>query len=238
VTSWPDWAGTALLASALSVGLCGALRGSEENAEATPGEAGEVPWRWPPPDTPIADSVDPTVAKLIRERFSPCDASNDVPCFPVTVEVKGHRYSVRETLEHLELDSRPAPGPPSAAEMIQYGANPHPTSAGVGVDPKSIVCKTRQLLRGIRGESRTYYLYRLWDRTGERAVLRDRPLDPEALMPSPQVRYEPLGEFQDECEAIEAYRTTTHEVRMHREAEEAKRGNRPAPELRSDTPPE
>jgi hypothetical protein len=227
-----------MLAIVLSVGVCGALHGSEEKAKPTAAESGEVPWRWPPPETPIADSVDPTVARLIRERFFPCDASTDVPCFPVTVEVQGRRYSVRETLENLALDSRPAPGPPTPAEMIQHGANPHPTSAGVGIDAGAIVCKTKQLLRGIRGESRTYYLYRLWDRTGERAVLRDRPLDPEALVPSPQVRYEPLGEFHDECEAIKAYRTATHEVRMRREAEAAKQGDKPALELHSDTPPE
>jgi len=110
--------------------------------------------------------------------------------------------------------------PPTAAEMIQYGANPHPTSASVGFSPGDVACKTKQLLQMIKGRSRKYYLYRVWDETGERAVLRDRPLDPNTLARSPDFRYVPLGEFGDECEAIRAYQTTTHDVRFRRETGE------------------
>ena len=186
--------------------------------DARPPDAPESPAWLRPRDTPIADSIEAAVEKYVREHFAPCGTTEDaVPCFPVTLEVKGRQYSVRETLDNLQFDNRPIPGPPTAAEMIQHGANPRPTSASVGLDPKMIVCKTKQLLQKIQGKSRKYYLYRVWDETGERAVLRDRPLDPNELAGSPHFRYVPLGEFGDECEAVKAYLTTTHDVRIRRE---------------------
>ncbi|MCG6920753.1 MAG: hypothetical protein LJF15_06690 [Acidobacteria bacterium] len=236
MTVWSRWTAIAL-ATLVAVSLSPVLWASEEHAGPPAAETRETP--RPPSKTPIADSVDRIVERLIRERYSPCEAQGSVPCFPVTVEVQGRQYSVRETMERYEFDSRPVPGtPPTAEEMIQHGANPRPTSASVSFDPKAIVCKTKQLLRTIQGKSRKYYLYRLWDHTGERAVLRDRPLDPETLAGSPRVLYVPLGEFGDECEAMKAYLTATHEVRIRREAAEAERGETPTLELRSDGPPE
>lgn len=235
MTGKPRWTAIAL-ATLVAVSLSPVLRASEEHAGPPAAETRETP--RPPSKTPIADSVDRIVERLIRERYSPCEAGGSVPCFPVTVEVQGRQYSVRETMERYEFDGRPAPGPPTPSEMIQYGANPRPQSAAVSLDPKAIVCKTKQLLRTIQGKSRKYYLYRLWDHTGERAVLRDRPLDPETLAGSPRVHYVPLGEFGDECEAVKAYITATHEVRVRREAAEAERGDTPTLELRSDGPPE
>jgi hypothetical protein len=236
VTSWSRWTAIAL-ATLIVVGPAPAVPGSEEHADPPAEDARYLP--RPPRDTPIADSVDRAVEKLIRERHSPCGTAGRVPCFPVTVEVQGRQYSVRETLENLELDSGPVPGtPPTAAEMIQHGANPRPTSASIGVDPKAIVCKTRQLLRKIQGKSQRYYLYRVFDHTGERAVLRDRPLAPEALSASPQVHYVSLGDFGDECEAVKAYLRATHEVRVRREAADAERGDTTGLELRSGGPPE
>jgi hypothetical protein len=200
---------------------------SERTPTPDPGRGGSAggsgPGAWVPLPgaTPIRDSIEPVVERYVREHFAPCDAAAaGVPCFPVTLEVKGRQYSVRETLDDLQTGRRPVPGSvPSASDMIQHGANPHPTSASVGVDPKTIACKTKQLLRKIQGRSRTYYLYRVWDETGERAVLRDRPLDPNELAGSPHFRYVPLGEFGDECEALRAYLASTHDVRFRRETE-------------------
>ena len=97
--------------------------------------------------TPLTDSIEPAVERFVRERLSPCGGARGVPCFPVTLEVQGRQYSVREGLENLPFDSRPVPGTvPSAADMIQQGANPRSASGSVGFDPKMVVCKTRQLL--------------------------------------------------------------------------------------------
>jgi hypothetical protein len=179
------------------------------------------------------------VDRFFREHLASCElAADGVPCFPVSVQVKGRQYSVRETLENLQLDEGPAPGgPPTPAEMIQQGANPRPASAGVGFDPKALVCKTKQLLRRIKGQSRTYYLYRVWDETGERALLRDTPMDPELLGQSPRFRYVFLGEFGDECAAVKAYRKATHDVRLRRERGEAEEPQETGLQLPSvDTP--
>jgi hypothetical protein len=236
---WPRQTRVTVLAVVIAAGVSPELHGVQEHPGPPTEEPKELPWLRPPSKTPIADSVERAVERFIRERLSPCGTADGVPCFPVSVEVEGRRYSVRETLENLEFDSRPVPGtPPTAAEMIEHGANPRPTSATVGFDPKAIVCKTRQLLKKIQGKSRTYYLYRVWDDTGERAVLRDRALDPAALAASPHVRYVSVGEFGDECEAIKAYLTTTHQVRARREAADAERGEAPDLALRSPGAPE
>lgn len=242
---WLRRADTVLLVGVLTAGGI-RVRAQDPPADpqatrATPTEASEIPAPLRPRETPIADSIDAAVERYVREHFAPCGATGDaVPCFPVTLEVKGRQYSVRETLDNLHFDNRPVPGaPPTAAEIIQYGANPHPTSGSVGFAPEDVACKTKQLLRKIQGRSRKYYLYRVWDEAGERAVLRDRPLDPNTLAGSPHFRYVPLGEFGDECEAIRAYRRSTHEVRARREAEDAERSREePEEKLRSDPEPE
>jgi hypothetical protein len=187
--------------------------------------------------TPITDSIDPAVERFVRERLSPCGGARGIPCFPVTLEVQGRQYSVREGLENLQFDSRPVPGTvPTAADMIQQGANPRSTSGSVGFDPKAIVCKTRQLMRKIQGRSRKYYLYRVWDETGERALLRDQPLDPEAQ--PPHFRYLALGEFGDECEAMKAYLRSNHRIHDRQEAEGPQSLDRPGLEMRSGERPE
>ena len=63
-------------------------------------------------------------------------------------------------------------------------------------------------------------------------------MDSAALAASPHVRYVALGEFGDECEAIKAYLTTTHEVRMRRDAAGAERGDASDLALRSGGGPE
>jgi hypothetical protein len=237
--AWPRRTGAAFLVGTLVAGAAPVV--PEEPDPPPPRTDARLPaWLRPPAETPIADSIEPAVERYVREHFAPCGATGDaVPCFPVTLEVKGRRYSVRETLDHLQFDTRPVPGtPPTAAEMIQHGANPRPTSASVGFDPQAIVCKTKQLLDKIQGKSRKYYLYRVWDETGERAVLRDRPLDPNELARSPHFRFVPLGEFGDECEAIQAYRRSTHQVRVRREAERVEPSGEPGRERSSDSEPE
>jgi hypothetical protein len=218
------WTGTIVLAAVVAGGGPVELLGGEEHGDPATTEP-ERRSRLQPRKTPLADSVDRVVATLIRERYSPCGTTQSVPCFPVSVELEGRHYSVRETLENLELGDGPVPGTlPTASEMIQHGANPHPTSAGVGFDfsgfnSKAIGCKTKQLLKKIQGKAQTYYLYRVWDETGERAVLRDRPFTPDSLAGSPYFNYVPLGEFGDECEAIAAYRRSMHELRAQRESD-------------------
>ena len=178
----------------------------------------------------IRESVDPAVAEFIREH-SPCDPATggDVPCFPVLVEVKAPEYSVKGDLDRNPFDHRPMPGPPTPEELSRFGANPLPASGTVSFDP---ICKTKQLVRKIFGRGRTYYVYRVWDHTGERAVLREEPLDPAEFAGAPRFQYESVGQFGDECDAIKAYLKVTHDLRMAREAS----GGEGSVELGSDRP--
>jgi hypothetical protein len=71
------------------------------------------------------------------------------------------------------------------------------------VDP---TCVAKSAIKKLKGRNDVYYLYRLEDRTGERPVLTDRPLDPAAYAALPEIHYELLGKFTGECEAVAAYR--------------------------------
>ena len=168
---------------------------------------------YPPPEKPIAASIDPIVERYVQERLLPClrAEAEGLPCFPVSVETEGPRYSVAESLRQLRFDDAPSQDrPPTVAEMGPY--RPGPLSAYGTFFTGDPVCKTKWLLGKIAGKGRTYYLYRVWDATGERADMRDRPLDPDRFADVPAFRYEPLGQFDDECEALAAYRRLQREI--------------------------
>ena len=164
-------------------------------------------------EKPIAASIDRVVERYVRDRLLPClrAEAEGVPCFPVSVETEGPRYSVADSLRQMRFDDAPSPDrPPTMTEMGPY--RPGPLSAYgtfFTVDP---VCKTKWLVDKIAGKGRAYYLYRVWDATGERADLRDHPLVPERFAEVSGFRYEPLGQFDDECEALAAYRRLQREI--------------------------
>jgi hypothetical protein len=230
---------TAVLAVLLAFGASRvAAQEAEPGAHPVDARAGEggaspddrpptPPWAYSPDPRPIRESVDRAVARVIEE-YSPCGPAGEkrVPCFPVLVELEAPEYSVKDSLRKLELDDRPMPGPPTPAELNRFSANPLPVSGTVGFDP---ICKTKQLVQKIFGKGRTYYVYRVWDHTGERAVLREHPLDPAEFAGAPEFHYESLGRFGDECEAIKAYRKATHDARLAREGR-ASGGENPAPQ--------
>jgi len=165
---------------------------------------------------PIADSVDPAVAEVIQKHFPSCGHGEEsVPCFPVTVE-RQWQYSVADSLRYLEFDSSPSPSrPPTVDEM--KGARPGPLSAsgGVGFDP---ICTGKAIVKSITGRTRTFYLYRVWDEEGERALMRETPIDAETFGRAPSVRYVELGTFTDECKALAAWRQALRETRARRTA--------------------
>lgn len=197
MTAWPCLTRAVVLVSALvAVPLCA----GGQDPEPSPS---------PVPARPIAGSVERIVERLVKERLTPCaeDERDRVPCFPVSVEAKAPEYSVAESLRSWRPDDSPSPHrPPTADEMARYRPGP-PSAVGnlVSLDP---VCAVRSLFKGKRGP---YYLYRIWDRTGERPALRDRPLDAAEFQGVPEFRYEALGKFEDECEAVAAYRRALHE---------------------------
>jgi len=136
----------------------------------------------------------------------PCEWARmmSVPCFPVSVEQEGPRFSVAEALRRYRGTGSPAPGVPTVSEIQhQLSGAPLLASGGVGVDP---VCTTKNLIKKISGQSTTFHLYRMWDARGERPMLTDRALDPNTYAANLDVHYEYMGKFDGECEAVAAWR--------------------------------
>lgn len=154
--------------------------------------------------TPIRDSIDRAVEAVVLKHLRPCGRSEQqgVPCFPMSVEEEGPRFSVAEALRRYRGTGSPAPGPPTVAEIqSQMSGAPQSASGGAGFDP---VCTVKKLFGKLSGT--TFYLYRTWDARGERPMLTDHPLDPKAYAANVAFHYELLGKYSGECEAVAAWR--------------------------------
>jgi hypothetical protein len=155
---------------------------------------------------PIRDSIDRVVEAVVLAHMKPCDRARreGVPCFPVSVEEEGPRFSVAEALRRYRATGGPAPGVPTVAEIQdQMSGAPQSASGSVGFDP---VCTAKNLVKKLTGRTTTYYLYRTWDARGERPMLTDRKLDPEDYAANTDFHYEYLGEYDGECAAVAAWR--------------------------------
>ena len=155
---------------------------------------------------PIRDSIDRVVEAVLLAHERPCERAGrmGVPCFPVSIEQEGPRFSVAEALRRYRGVGSPAPGPPTVAEMQrQLSGAPVSASGGVGLDP---VCTTKNLLKKLSGKNTTFHLYRIRDARGERPMLTDRELDPKDYSANPEFQYEYLGAYDGECAAVTAWR--------------------------------
>ncbi len=177
---------------------------------------------------PIADQIDEIVTEVLRAHEKPCERADreGVPCFPVTLSVEGPRYSVAEALRNYRTDGRdksPSPNrPPTGAEASEFLSGAQKSdSGGVSFDP---VCTAKALVRRVKGGATTFYLYRLRDANGEHPLLTDRDLGPNPAPTRPDISYEFMGKYSDECTAIAAWRRA---VRNTPEAEETKGGADP-----------
>jgi hypothetical protein len=155
---------------------------------------------------PIRDSIDRAIEAVLLAHEKPCEWARmmGVPCFPVSVEQEGPRFSVAEALRRYRGTGSAAPGPPTVSEIQhQLSGAPLSASGGVGADP---VCTTKNLLKKISGNNTTFHLYRMWDARGERPMLTDRVLDPKVYAANLDVQYEYMGQFDGECAAVAAWR--------------------------------
>lgn len=185
--------------------------GPEPAATSGAGARRDRPARTRP--TPVRDAIERAVDEVMKKHEDPCAYANrqGVPCFPTGIEVEGPRFSVAEAMRRYRADrDRAAHAPITAAEMRgQMSGAPQSASGGASFDP---VCTTKSLIRRVTGKPNTYYLYRLSDGRQERPLLTDRRLDPRVTAENPQVRYEFLGEFSGECEAVAAWRKELREA--------------------------
>jgi hypothetical protein len=162
--------------------------------------------------TPIRDSIDRVIERIVLAHMLPCEAAsrNGVPCFPFGIEQEGPRFSVAEALRRYRSTGSPAPGVPTVSEIQgQMSGAMQSASGGVGADP---VCGARKLWKKLQGKSTSYHLYRTWDERGERPLLTDHKLDAEAYRTNPHFHFEYLGEFSGECAAVAAWNRALREA--------------------------
>lgn len=182
----------------------------------TPGAAAR---QRPRSRQPVRESAERQIDAVFRAHVNPCEVarSKGVPCFPVTIESEGPRLSVKEALRRYRPDGGPAPGVPTRSEIQkQMSGAPQSASGGVSSDP---TCAVKSLVRMFKGRPNTFFLYRTWDTKGEEEpLLTDHRLDPNAYAPA-ALRYEFVGEFKGECEAIAAWRRSLREAQAPAGAE-------------------
>jgi hypothetical protein len=144
------------------------------------------------------------------ERKEPCQKAKaaSVPCFPVSTDLYGPVFSVRDSLRNLGASAGQSPNrPPTTSELTPFRPGPQtPIVPLASFDP---VCAVKSALKAVKGRNDVYYLYRVRDPQGERVALYDRRLDPGAY----QGELELLGRFEGECEAIAAYRALDRELK-------------------------
>lgn len=156
-------------------------------------------------------SIDRAVTEVLDAHEQPCERAEreGMPCFPITVETEGPRFSVAEAMRRYRpLGGKPAPGgAPTNSEMQEQLTGRRWPHAGVGFDPG---CAAKSLARSLRTGSNTFYLYRLQDTTGTRPLLLDHKLSRDTLRTRPEIR-ELVGEYFGECEAMAAWRKALRE---------------------------
>jgi len=157
------------------------------------------------------EAIEKAVDEVMRRHYDPCATAlqRGVPCFPTGIEVEGMRYSVADSMRKYRPDGSRAEGAAITHSDMreQMGGAPLSDSGGVSVDP---VCTVKSLIRRMSGNGK-FYLYRLSDGQQERPVLTDRKIDLAVHASNPEARYEYLGEYSGECEAIAAWRKQLRE---------------------------
>jgi hypothetical protein len=157
-----------------------------------------------PRRTPIRDSVDRVIDRVVLAHLGPCQLAGreGVPCFPIVID-RERRYSVADSMRSYRGTGAASPSVPTTADIQgQMSGAPQSASGGVGFDP---VCTVKNLVKKLSGNGTTYYLYKTWDARGERPMMTDHKLDPFEYQTSPGFRFEYLGSFDSECAAVAAW---------------------------------
>lgn len=157
-----------------------------------------------PRRTPIRDSVDRVIDRVVLAHLGPCQLAGreGVPCFPISID-RERRYSVADSMRSYRGTGAASPSVPTTADIQgQMSGAPQSASGGAGFDP---VCTIKNLVKKLSGNGTTYYLYKTWDARGERPMMTDHKLDAFEYQSSPGFRVEYLGSFDSECAAVAAW---------------------------------
>jgi hypothetical protein len=164
-----------------------------------------------PRRTPIRDSVDRVIDRVVLAHLGPCRLAgrDGVPCFPISID-RERRYSVADSMRSYRGTGPASPSVPTTADIQgQMSGAPISPPSGPGFDP---VCTTKNLLKKLTGKSTTYYLYRTWDARGERPMMTDHPIDQFDYQANPEFRFEFMGTFTSECAAVAAWNQALREA--------------------------
>jgi hypothetical protein len=175
--------------------------------DSSPPNVPEAQTPAPPNDEPTSRSesefqrsIERAVNRVLAEAADPCGKARreGTPCFPTSVDREGPTVSVAGDLEKW---SPLAQGRDQSLfrSIDREGLPPTP---GMGFDP---VCAGKLLFRLARGKNSTYYLYRVWDERGERAVLSETEKPPEKGPANPARGFVFLRKITGQCEALAAY---------------------------------
>jgi len=179
-------------------------------------------------------AIDDYVEQVFQSHQDPCAkaAREGVPCFPVSIDQQGPHFSVAEAMRRYRVEGGPAPNQqPTTAELQrQMSGAPQSASGGVSFDPG---CTLKSLIRMVGGGTNTFYLYRTWNGDEERPLLTDHKLDPNTFLRVPNFRYEFLGQYTGECQAVSAWRA----AERHQAVPPGKQDERNPPHSDATTPP-
>jgi hypothetical protein len=142
------------------------------------------------------------------------------------VEENDRRNAFEAARARLEREGLPS-GPSGPDPFALPG---HGTPASWGGVSFDAVCAVKALAKAVKGETRTYYLYRVRGPGGEWVAMRERPMD-HAKDPALRVfEMELLGTFADECEAIAAHaRAQRQQAERDRASTAGSRASSPTP---------
>ena len=157
-----------------------------------------------PRRTPIRDSVDRVIDRVVLAHLGPCQLAGreGVPVLPHLHRPR-RRYSVADSMRSYRGTGAASPSVPTTADIQgQMSGAPQSASGGAGFDP---VCTIKNLVKKLSGNGTTYYLYKTWDARGERPMMTDHKLDPFEYQSGPGFRFEYLGSFDSECAAVAAW---------------------------------
>jgi hypothetical protein len=164
-----------------------------------------------PRHTPIRDSVDRVLDRVVLAHMGPCQLAGreGLPCFPTSID-RERRYSVADSMRSYRGNGPASPSVPTVSDIQgQMSGAPQSASGGVGFDP---VCTVKNLLKKVSGNATTYYLYRTWDARGERPMMTDRKIDPYEYQTNPGFHFEYLGSYDSECAAVAAWNKALREA--------------------------
>jgi hypothetical protein len=153
----------------------------------------------------MSESVDRVVGEVEQSEEVGCEQAqkDGLPCFPAEVEAKKHSDFEGALKRELEDELRPKPkGPPAADPLGVPHPFPTPVVAGVTFDP---VCAVQSIFRQLKGNSDTFYLYRVRGPLGEYIDMRDERIDLEKNPNAAPAEMELLGEYKGPCAALAAY---------------------------------